>query len=39
VRDAGVLGDVPDARSVVAVLREHADRSIEDELSLLSVSG
>ena len=31
VRDARVLGDVADARGVVAVLGEDADRGVEDE--------
>ena len=35
VRDARVLRDVADARSVVAVLREHADRGVEDALALV----
>ena len=35
VRDAGVLGDVADARAVVAVLGEDADRGVEDELALV----
>ena len=35
VRDTGVLGDVADARAVVPVLGEDADRGIEDELALV----
>ena len=35
VRDAGVLGDVADARAVVAVLREDANRGVEDALALV----
>ena len=37
VRDSRVLRDVADARAVVAVVGEHADRGVEDELALLSV--
>ena len=37
VRDAGVLGDVADARTVVPALGEHADRGVEDQLPLLPV--
>ena len=35
VRDTGVLRDVADARAVVAVLGEDADRSVEDPLALV----
>ena len=35
MRDPGVRGDVRDARAVVAVIREHAYRGIEDELALV----
>jgi hypothetical protein len=35
VCDAGVLRDVADARSVVPVLGEDANRGIEDELALV----
>jgi hypothetical protein len=38
VRNTGIVRDVADARSVVAVLGEHADRGFEDELSLFPVS-
>ena len=33
--DARVLGDVSDARTVVPVLSEHADRGVEDALPLV----
>jgi len=35
VRDAGLLGDVADARGVIAPLREHLDRRVEDHATLL----
>ena len=35
--DARVLGDVGDTRAVVALIGEHADRGVEDQLSLLAM--
>jgi len=39
VRDASLLRDVPHARGVIAVAREHADGSVEDEAALLLAPG
>ena len=35
MRDARILGDVADARAVVAALGEDANRGVEDEGSLV----
>jgi hypothetical protein len=35
VGDAGLLGDVADARGVVPVAREHADGRVEDQAALV----
>ena len=39
VRDAGLLGDVADARGVVAVAGEDADGGVDDEAPLLLARG
>ena len=38
VRNTGLLGDVADARPVVATAREHANGRVEDALALLLLS-